>query len=151
MDDLFEEDKIRKSSERKEVINRQLRLNFKVNRLNRLYFSYFMVFLQVKKFSRKRVETEIFEEDQSNLKKILDNQKKKNIEINLSDDDLDPCNDDVEEGRNLKMVLEVKRSENDKKDSLQEEINAGKVDNDFNVDIDTFDGVDISKYIKDNI
>ena len=75
-----------------------------------------MVFLQVKKFSRKRVETEIFEEDQSNLKKILDNQKKKNI--NLSDDDLDPCNDDVEEGRNLKMVLEVKRSENDKKGSL---------------------------------
>lgn len=108
-----------------------------------------MIFLQLKKCSKKTVETEIFEADQTNLMKILDNQKKSSIEINLSDDDLESVNDDVGERINLEKIFEeVKLFEHNKKGSFQEVIIADKVDNDLNVD--TLDVVDISKYIKDN-
>ena len=108
----------------------------------------------MKKFSKNSVETEIFKkdthcQDQTNLLKILKQEKTSLIEINLSDDDLDHNLDDIEESRNLEKILEkVKLSDHDKTGSLQEVIIAEKADNDFKVD--TFDEVDISKYIQDN-
>ena len=109
-----------------------------------------MIFLQLKKYSKKTVETEIFEEEQTNLMKILENKKKSSIEINLSDDNLYPVNDDVGERKNIEKILEkVKHSEHNIKGSFQEVVMADQVDNDLNVD--TLDGVDISKYIQNNI
>ena len=108
----------------------------------------------MKKFSKDIVETEIFkndedDQDQTNLMKILKQEKTSLIEINLSDDDLDHNLDDVEGRRNLEKILEkVKLSDHEKIGSIQEVIIAEKADNDFNVD--TFDEVDISKYIQDN-
>ena len=108
----------------------------------------------MKKFSKDIVETEIFKndqdvQDQTNLMKILKQEKTSLIEINLSDDDLDHNLDDVEGRRNLEKILEkVELSDHEKIGSIQEVIIAEKTDNDFNVD--TFDEVDISKYIKDN-
>ena len=108
----------------------------------------------MQKFSKDIVETEIFKNDQddqeqTNLLKILKQEKTSLIEINLSDDDRDHNLDDVEGRRNLEKILEkVKLSDHEKIGSIQEVIIAEKADNDFNVD--TFDEVDISKYIQDN-
>ena len=108
----------------------------------------------MKKFSKDILETEIFNkdqdcQDQTNLLKILQQEKTRLIEINMSDDDLDHNFDDVEESRNLDKILEkVKLSYQDKTGSLQEVIDAEKADNDLNVD--NFNEVDISKYIQDN-
>ena len=109
----------------------------------------------MKKLPKKIIEKEIFREDETNLKKILDKQKISVIEVNLNGDDDDsvPNFDDVGERRNIdKIIEEVKISENKKIGSFQEVIfttGAEKVDKKINVD--AFDGADITKYIKDNV
>ena len=108
----------------------------------------------MKKLRKKIIEDEIFREDETNLKKILDKQKISVIEVNLNGDDDDsvPNFDDVGESRNIDRILEeVKLSEDKKIGSFQEVIitDAEKVDKKINVD--AFDGVDITKYIKDNV
>ena len=105
----------------------------------------------MKKLPRKKVEPEIFREYETNLIEILEKKKNSVIEVNLNDDDeLVPNFDDVGERINMDKILqELQLSEHKKIDSFQEAIIGIKIENTVNVD--TFDVVDISKYIEDNI
>ena len=106
----------------------------------------------MQKFEKKKVEAELFQEDEFHLKKLLDKEKKGLMEINLGelgDDDFE-FNLNAESDKNLDKILkEVKLSEENKIDSFQENMTTENID--IKIDVDTFDGLDITKYIKNNI
>ena len=132
MDDLFEEDKERKSAEKNEVDWTDVCILHEIG----------FICFQETKVPKIPLETEIFKVEDKNLTKILDSNMKAKVEIDPSDEEFNI--DNIEE-RNILEKLEgkVKLSE---RLLITEKLENG----DKKIKIDSLDGDDISNYINDN-